>query len=47
MEYLKVDGEGSELSEGESIEKGDKDDEGESPATTSPAHQSFEEALHG
>ena len=47
MEYLKAAGKESEPSEGESIEEGDKDNEGEPAGITSPAHQNFEEALYG
>ena len=46
MEHFREAGEEYEPSEGESIE-GDKDDEGQPPGTTSPAHKSFEEAFYG
>ena len=47
MEHLKAAGEEPKSTEGDFIEEGDKDNEGESAGTTSPAHKIFEEALYG
>ena len=46
MEHLKGAGEEPEPSEGESIEEGDRDDEGKPAGTTSLAHQSVKEILY-
>ena len=47
MGCLKAGRRESEPSNGESIEEGDKDGEGELAGIISQAHQSFEEALYG